>query len=525
MTEEGRTAGKPTSKADLDACTIGGARPHGGPIHLAECDPRWPELFEREAARIERALGDTAMRVEHVGSTSVPGLAAKPVIDILLEVPDSGDESAYVAPLESHGYELRIREPDWWEHRMLKGPDTDVNLHVFTAGCPEIGRMLRFRDHLRASPSARRLYELRKRELASREWDYVQHYADAKTRVIEDILARADAGARAYLDGRPRALLRLEAVDQGIVLRHGDGPAGCDALGVRDVWAWESDGLFHMHYDGAGADGWLACLATSEDLVRWEKHGPVLDFGPPGGDDSGTAAYGVTCFDAGRWHMFYVGTPNVSPDPDRVPAFPYLTLKAEADSPRGPWRKLYELAPFRTLAGTYYSCTASPGQVVRSGEEWLMFFSAAALEEGRTRRTLSIARAPDLDGPWRVDPRPMLPPDEQIENSSLYYESANRTWFLFTNHVGVDERDEYTDAVWVYWSKDLESWSGERKAVVLDWRNCTWSSDCIGLPSVLRRGNRLAILYDAPGGTSISHMRRHVGLAWLDLPLEPPSPE
>ncbi len=113
----------------------------------------------------------------------------------IIEVTDSSDESAYLTPLESHGYELRIREPDWYEHRVLKGPDTDVNLHVFTVGCPEVDRMVRFRDHLRADPSDRKLYEARKRELASRRWAYIQNYADAKTDVIGEIITRADTNA------------------------------------------------------------------------------------------------------------------------------------------------------------------------------------------------------------------------------------------------------------------------------------------------------------------------------------------
>ncbi len=195
MAKNSRIKRTPATEADIDACTIGGARPHGGPVHLAEYDATWPELFRQEAARINRVLNDTAMRIEHVGSTSIPGLAAKPVIDIVMEVTDSSDESAYVTALESHGYELRIREPDWWEHRMLKGPDTDVNLHVFTVGCPEVDRMVRFRDRLRASRSDRTLYETKKRELASREWAYIQNYADAKTDVIEEIIARADTNA------------------------------------------------------------------------------------------------------------------------------------------------------------------------------------------------------------------------------------------------------------------------------------------------------------------------------------------
>ena len=128
---------------------------------------------------------------EHAGSTSVPGLAAKPVIDIVLAVPDSSDEGAYVPALEAAGYVLRIREPDWYEHRLFKGPDTNVNVHVFYEGCEEIARMLAFRDHMRVNDADRELYERTKRELAAREWEFVQDYADAKTDVVKEIVARA----------------------------------------------------------------------------------------------------------------------------------------------------------------------------------------------------------------------------------------------------------------------------------------------------------------------------------------------
>jgi GrpB-like predicted nucleotidyltransferase (UPF0157 family) len=173
------------------AATVGERRPHDKPVHLAEYDPAWPGLFEREAARVRAALGDAALRLEHVGSTSVPGLAAKPIIDMLLVVADSAREEAYVPPLERAGYVLRIREPHWFEHRLFNGPDTDVGLHVFSLGCPEVDRMLAFRDRLRAHPEELALYERTKRELARRVWRHVQNYADAKTGVVEGILARA----------------------------------------------------------------------------------------------------------------------------------------------------------------------------------------------------------------------------------------------------------------------------------------------------------------------------------------------
>jgi GrpB-like predicted nucleotidyltransferase (UPF0157 family) len=162
-----------------------------GRILIVDYDPRWPELFEREAGRIRDVLGDRALRIEHTGSTSVPDLVAKPIIDMLLVVGDSADEDAYVPDLEAAGYSLRIREADWHEHRMFKGPDTDINLHVFSRGCPEIDRMLTFRDWLRNHAADRDLYARTKLALAQRDWRYVQNYADAKTVVIDEIIARA----------------------------------------------------------------------------------------------------------------------------------------------------------------------------------------------------------------------------------------------------------------------------------------------------------------------------------------------
>jgi predicted GH43/DUF377 family glycosyl hydrolase len=326
-----------------------------------------------------------------------------------------------------------------------------------------------------------------------------------------------------YKDGRPAATLRMDANDQGIVMRHGQGPGNCDALGARDVWVFESAGVYYMHYDAAGPKGWLCSLAVSKDLATWEKKGPVLDFGKPGEDDSKSASYGTTYYDGNQWHMFYLGTPNVSPPPNLVPSFPYLTMKAKAHAPAGPWVKQSQVVPFRTRPGTYYSMTASPGQVVRGDGEYLQFFSATTQKPGNpcVQRTLGIARTKDLDGPWTVDVKPIVPIEEQIENSSLYYEKSNKTWFLFTNHIGIGG-GEYTDSVWVYWTKDLNKWNAADKAVVLDGENCKWSKKCIGLPSVVPVGGRLALFYDAPGGDSISHMKRDVGLAWLELPLSPP---
>lgn len=160
-------------------------------ILIIDYDPQWPEIFRREADGIRSMLGCRALQIEHIGSTSVPGLAAKPIIDVLLVVADSSDEHTYVPIMESAGYLLSIREPNWYEHRMFKGPHADINLHVFSSGCPEINRILIFRDWLRSDATDRDLYRRTKQGLAQREWKDVQDYADAKTVVIEKILGRA----------------------------------------------------------------------------------------------------------------------------------------------------------------------------------------------------------------------------------------------------------------------------------------------------------------------------------------------
>ncbi len=179
----------------LRTSTVGELTPLTGRIVLVEYDPGWLDRFKDEAKRIRTVLGEHALRVEHVGSTSVPGLTAKPIIDIVLVVTDSGNELAYAPALEKASYHLRIREPGWNEHRMFKGAGRDVNLHVFSAGCPEVDRMVTFRDWLRTSAEDRELYARSKRALAQTDWKYTQNYADAKTAVIEQIMCKARRAA------------------------------------------------------------------------------------------------------------------------------------------------------------------------------------------------------------------------------------------------------------------------------------------------------------------------------------------
>ncbi len=184
-----------TSEQQLASITVGERTPLNGTIFLAAYDPEWPTRFAELAARVREALSAKVLRLEHVGSTAVAGLCAKPIIDMVLAVADSSDETSYVPSLEARGFELRIREPDWYQHRLLKYTNVEAHLHVFSSGCGEIDRMFAFRDRLRADPEDRRLYEEAKRELAARTWRHVQNYADAKSDVVETILERSPSGS------------------------------------------------------------------------------------------------------------------------------------------------------------------------------------------------------------------------------------------------------------------------------------------------------------------------------------------
>lgn len=329
---------------------------------------------------------------------------------------------------------------------------------------------------------------------------------------------------RAYVDQRPSASWAVQAHDAGRVLLHGRGPGGSDLNGAREPIVTAVGDGYVLHYDGCAVGGWRACRAVSDDLIHWRLDGPVLDLGPSGSIDAGAAASPWVIEHGGLWHMFYLATPLTTGAPDYIPFVPYLTRRATAPSPLGPWTKQTGVAPFDPVPGTYYAGTAAPGHVFAHGGEFLQVFSGGATSgTGVFQRTLGLARTIDLAGAWSIDPTPLLPPSEQIENSSLYFEPANGLWFLFTNHVGITSTGvEYTDEIWMYWSADPTRFDPARKAVVLDPGRSTWSKWVLGMPSVVRVGDRLAMLYDGCATPGYDHMHRDIGLAWLELPLQPP---
>jgi GrpB-like predicted nucleotidyltransferase (UPF0157 family) len=159
-------------------------------VEVVPPDPGWPDAFVRVRSRVLDALGARALSVEHVGSTSVPGLWAKPIIDVDVTVEDSGDEASYLPDLEAAGFELRVREPEWEEHRCLRGEDPAANVHVWSPGCIEPQRTRAFRDWLREHEDDRRAYAALKRDLAGQGFTDVMDYNTAKGGLIYDIYER-----------------------------------------------------------------------------------------------------------------------------------------------------------------------------------------------------------------------------------------------------------------------------------------------------------------------------------------------
>jgi GrpB-like predicted nucleotidyltransferase (UPF0157 family) len=166
---------------------------HGPPspttVTLVDHDPSWPDRYAALAAGIRAALGDVVLDLDHVGSTSVPGLAAKDRVDIVLTVADPGQEERYIPALEAVGWEHVIREPWWHEHRALSRTAPSANLHVFGPDCPETIRLRMFRDWLRSHPDDRRRYEDAKRA-AVPGGGHVMDYNARKQDAIREIYDR-----------------------------------------------------------------------------------------------------------------------------------------------------------------------------------------------------------------------------------------------------------------------------------------------------------------------------------------------
>jgi GrpB-like predicted nucleotidyltransferase (UPF0157 family)/chloramphenicol 3-O-phosphotransferase len=186
-----------------DDSMIGG--PEERAIVIVPYDAQWPLIYAVHEARIRAVLGDRARRIEHIGSTAVPDLAAKAIVDIQVSVVDPEDEPTYLPELGAVGYELRVREGG---HRMLRTPSLDVHVHVCAVDGDWERRPLLFRDWLRRSAADRALYAEAKTRLAERSWPTMDHYAEAKTPVVTEILGRAEAWAQTQAEVQAKARRR-----------------------------------------------------------------------------------------------------------------------------------------------------------------------------------------------------------------------------------------------------------------------------------------------------------------------------
>ena len=236
----------------------------GGPVILEEYTTAWAALYEAERQKISKALHHDGILVEHVGSTSVPGLCAKPIIDILLLVKDSSDESSYVPALEETGYAMRVRESEWFGHRMLKGTNPEVNLHVFSIGCSEAKRMLDFRDWLRTHADDRRFYAEVKRNLAQKEWQYLQDYADAKSEVVREIFKHIALAC----DKHPLSaenILEMQSLFRSTILH----------VNVKDYMREEAENWASC---GDSLEHWEKLLASNRFIGAFDRQGGLLGF-------------------------------------------------------------------------------------------------------------------------------------------------------------------------------------------------------------------------------------------------------
>ncbi|MBW7460235.1 hypothetical protein K0U00_39850, partial [Paenibacillus sepulcri] len=238
------------------------------------------------------------------------------------------------------------------------------------------------------------------------------------------------------------------------------------------------------------------------------------------------ACYGPTFFFEGKWHLYYVSVENTSGAPFYIPALPYRTGLATADHPDGPWTKVStSLLALGEKGSWNEGCICAP-YVLQLDGRYFAFYSASTTGPDYYR-TIGLAVSDSPGGPWELSPEPLLPPGEQLENASLYYEPACSLWFMFVNHVGRDEAgNEFTEAVWVYWSRSVTEWDPEDKAIVLDASNIPWVKQAVGLPACLVVGSKLWIGFDAckesVNSANIGNAHRDIGMCSFDLPLRAP---
>lgn len=350
-----------------------------------------------------------------------------------------------------------------------------------------------------------------------------------------------------YIDG---------VTDKGIVLspdKEGEAFYKWDGGGCREAILNKVGDIYYLNYDAAmpgktHESYWNGFLAKSKDLKHWEKIGPNLLSSALTHPESNETVYKDFCsasspwsrYENGKWYHYYLGADHCSPE--GIPCFKYSTMLAESDTMEGLWSKQCDKEGCGKHVcfnvgekGAWDDCTASPGEVLinpkwendpDNEKKYLMFYSGSCW--GETKRSVGIARADRLDlcddydkkegNFWEKDPAPIIPPEHDIENTSIFYEESSGLYWLFTNHI---YNNEYTDSVWVYWSEKIDKWNPENRAVVIDSTVSSWAKGAIGMPAVIKTDeNTLSVLYDAVKGDGKGHLDRHIGLAEIKLPIK-----
>lgn len=334
-----------------------------------------------------------------------------------------------------------------------------------------------------------------------------------------------------------------------------------DGGGIRDIVvkqevAGERKGWYYLFYDGAKpgktpTSYWTICCARSLDLLNWEKVGPSIFASAITHPESNKDTYKDFCgvcspwdfYADGKWHRFYLGADACNEE--GVPSPHYYTLYAQGDTLEGPWKKRCEeeggnkhICFPTSPEGAWDDLTVSPGEVLinpkwekdkENQKKYLMIYSGSC-GKGTVvgKRSLGIARTNDLTiaddydketgNFWEKDKNPIIPPEHDVENSTVYFEEETGTYYVFTNHI---YGNAYTDAVWVYWTKDLDCWDPENKALVFDGTMGNWANGAIGFPSVIKKDNKtLYMFYDAVNGDGVGHLDRHIGVCEIALPIK-----
>ena len=378
------------------------------------------------------------------------------------------------------------------------------------------------------------------------------------------MLSKAETGMKRVVGVKDRGIV-LAPDKEGEAMYRWDGGGMKDVVVSREIFGAKK-GLYYLSYDGIMPGKkpdcyWTPCSAVSEDLVHWKKVGPKVPCSAILHPDGNAEDYKDFCgicspwpvAENGHWYSFYCGAEDCSDE--GIPSPGYYTLFAEAETLDGPWIKHVDKPGCARHVcfpvgkpGEWDDATASAGVVIRNpkwkenhgAKTFIIFYSGSRavkreIVKGRVistevdSRSLGIAKTDDLtvsddhakkqgEGNfWEKVPGPLFPPEHDIENTDIFYEESTGLYWLFTNHI---HDNLYTNSVWVYWTKDIDHWDPENRAVAFDAEMSSWAKGAIGMAAVIKKDEKtLCMFFDAIDGDGIDHLDRKVGMCEIPLPI------